>query len=215
MKKIITTIMAMAIMVGLCSTTALAAEDIVLNGDDAGESSFIGEYAATGGEYSYLGFATLKGVTDEYKYLEMTYSGDISTLRLEMVKADESLAGPYWFASNQVMKFVTADGSAIETNVSEETTIVIDLEASGINIGEFTGMHLHFLSPDVQEASFSITDAKFVTATADAADDAETETTDTEAAKTGSSMIPTGIACTVIVLAGAALAVSKKRAVIE
>lgn len=211
MKKIIATIMAVALILGPCSTVSKAAGEIILNGDAAGESSFIGEYAGNGGEYCYMGFATFNGVTEDYKYLELTYSGDISTLRLELTREDGSMAGPYWFVSNQVMKFVTADGSAIETNVTDETTIVIDLEASGINIGEFNGTHLHYLSPDIQSASFSITDAKFTMETELAATDVEVTAEETEAPKTGSSNALTVVACLVLTCATAGLVYNKRK----
>lgn len=210
MKKIIATIMAVAFMLGHCSITAMAAEDIVLNGDSAGASSLIGEFAGSGGEYSYIGFATFNGVTEDYKYLELTYTGDISTLRLELTREDGSMAGPYWFVSSQVMKFVTADGSKIDTNPSAETTVVLDLEASGINIGEFNGTHLHYLSPDVQSATFTITDARFTSGTDAVAETAEAEE-DVTAAKTGSTAIPTAVACLVALCAGTVLVANKKK----
>lgn len=208
MKKIIATIMAVALILGPCSTISKAAGEIILNGDAAGESSLIGEYAGTGGEYCYMGFATFNGVTEDYKYLELTYTGDISTLRLELTREDGSMAGPYWFVSNQVMKFVTADGSAIETNASDETTVVIDLEASGINIGEFNGTHLHYLSPDIQEATFSITDAKFTMGTEEVA---ATVAADTEAPKTGEATLPTVAACLLLSCATIGLLYSRKK----
>ena len=229
MKKIIATIMTLALLLGLCSITAMAADDIVLNGD-AGASSLIGEYSASAPEYKYLGFATTKEATSDYKYLQLTYSGDISTLRIEFNKEDDSNVGPYWFTNDQVKKFVTVDGSAIPTNPSSDTTIVLDLSKIGINIGDFRGLHLHYLSPDLNSASFKITDARLMTSPTSAGtssdsaapaapsndDNASKSTTpannNSGAANTGSTSVPTVIACLVVLFAGAVLVYSKKRA---
>lgn len=214
MKKIIATIMTLALVLGLFSATAFAADDIVLNGDN-GESSLIGEYSASGSEYKYLGFATTKNATADYKYLQLTYTGDISMFRIEFNReADDSNAGPYWFAADQFVKFVTADGSAIPTNVTEPTTIVIDLAASGINIAEFWGMHLHYLSPDIKSASFTISDARLMTSTTSspAAEAPAATQAPTQAAATGSTAVPTVIACLIVLCAGAVLVFNKKRA---
>lgn len=211
MKKIIGKIMAWVCVLSLCSMTAMAAGDIVLNGDANGESSLIGVFEGAGGEYSYLGFATFNGVTEDYKYLELTYKGDISTLRLELVKADESFVGPYWFDSSQVMSFKTADGSAIETTVDEETTIIIDLEASGIDfIGDCIGTHMHYLSPEVQSATFEIVDAKFTSGVMAIAE-TEEAATDDAAAETGFAVLPTAAACLVLVGASAGLVSTRKK----
>ncbi len=223
MKKIIATIMTLALVLGLCSATAFAADDIVLDGDQ-GESSLIKEFSASGGEYKYLGYATTKEATSDYKYLQLTYTGDISMFRIEMNTAEDTNKGPYWFAADQFMKFVTADGSAIPTNVTSPTTIIIDLEASGINIGDYVGMHLHYLSPDIQSASFTISDARLMTSTTSSpagsgapagdapAGDAPATQPSTQAPATGSTAVPTVIACLVVLCAGAVLVFNKKRA---
>lgn len=220
MKKIIATIMTLALLLGLCSATAFAADDIVLDGD----AGFIKEWSASGGEYKYLGYVSIPAeITSEYKYLQLTYTGDISMLRVEFnEQPSDTNYGPVWFASDQVMKFVTADGSAIPTNVTSPTTIVIDLAASGISdISKYAngGLHVHYLSPDVKNASFTITDARFMTGTTSAgtssnntSDTAATTAASTSAAKTGSTSVPTVAALLVVVCAGAVLLYSKKRA---
>lgn len=222
MKKIIATIMTLALVLGLCSATAFAADDISLTGD----AGFKSEYSASGAEYKYMGYVSIPAdVTSDYKYLQLTYTGDISTLRIEFnEQPSDANLGPVWFASDQVKKFVTADGSAIPTNVSSPTTIVIDLAASGVSdISKYAngGMHLHYLSPDVQTASFTVQDAKLMTSAtgspaADNGGDAAATTTtaaaSTSAAKTGSSSVPTVAALLVIVCAGAVLVYTRKRA---
>ena len=221
MKKIIATIMTLALVLGLCSATAFAADDIVLDGD-GGSSSFIGEYSGSGKDYKYLGFATSKNATAEYKYLQLTYTGDISMFRIEchIPPADSTdNDGPYWFVNSQVMHFVTADGSAIPTKVDSPTTIVIDLAATGIDMSKYDGFHLHYLNPDAQSGSFSITDARLMTSATSAGNSntpapapAETKAPSTNAAKTGSTSVPTVAALLVVVCAGAVLVYSKKRA---
>ncbi|MBR3645863.1 MAG: hypothetical protein IKN54_05545, partial [Lachnospiraceae bacterium] len=93
-----------------------ANDDIILNGDDLGASSLIGRYSISGG-YKYLGFATLKDATADYKYLIITYSGDISSLRLQAARVTETeneTGGTFWFdGNNPEGHFVTADESAI------------------------------------------------------------------------------------------------------
>jgi LPXTG-motif cell wall-anchored protein len=153
------------------NTMVFAADDIVLDGD-GGASSLIGEYKASGGEYKYLGFATTKEATSDYKYLQITYKGDISCLRIEFNREDDSNEGPFWFnPDGQTLFFKTVDGSEIPLTPSKETTITLDLAAIGIDIGEFRGMHLHYLDPNMQEGSFTITDARFKTSDPNASGD--------------------------------------------
>ena len=98
--------------------------------DKVGPQSVSGGYAYQGG------FSIPEGVTSEYKFLAITYVGDISSLRL----AGKSTT---WFAENPEGTFKTADGSDIVLNAETETTVVIDLEKSGVSYvgGDF--IHLH------------------------------------------------------------------------
>lgn len=223
MKKIIATILTLALVLGLCSATAFAADDIVLDGDN-GESAFIGEYSATANNgYKYLGFATTKEATSDYKYLQFTYTGDIKYLRLEFETEGGDLAGPYWMTTDQMNHLKTVDGSAIPTT-GNNTTVVIDLSASGISVGDYWGFHIHYLDPSFTTGSFTISDARFMTAATSSpagdapagdapAGDAPAETqASTQAPATGSTAVPTVIACLVVLCAGAVLVFNKKRA---
>lgn len=164
-----------------------AADDIVLDGD-GGASSLIGEYKASGSEYKYLGFATTKEATSDYKYLQITYKGDISCLRIEFNREDDSNEGPYWFnPDGQTLFFQTVDGSEIPLNPTKETTITLDLAAIGIDIGEFRGMHLHYLDPNVQEGSFTISDARFKTSDPKASEDSGSTEKKSKTSNSGSS----------------------------
>ena len=165
----------LALTFGL-SVCVHAEASIVLDGDDMGGSSFVGEFSASGAEYKYLGYVTTKGATSDYKYLEITYTGDITTLRVEFNREDNSLEGPYWFDKQDQTKFFkTEDGSDIPLTAVEETTIKIDLEATGVDIGEFVGMHLHYLGPEIQEGTFNIIDAKLISNEATVQDETEEE----------------------------------------
>ncbi|MBR3645739.1 MAG: hypothetical protein IKN54_04915, partial [Lachnospiraceae bacterium] len=128
--------------------------DIILDGDEAGASSMVGEYKAPTergipvDKYKYLGFATLKDVTSDYKYLILTYSGNITGLRFEfanVVDGVETLkTEPYWFnKEGQTLFFETADDSDIALDGGEGTTVVIDLEKTGIDLGKYNSVHMH------------------------------------------------------------------------
>ncbi len=124
-------------------------DDLILNGDENGQSSMIKNFPTVKAGYKYLGFATLKEPTAEYKYLILTYAGDIASVRFEFSFVDENgndveKAGPYWFnPEGQTKFFVTADGSEIPLDGGKGTTIVIDLEASGIDISKYNSVHMH------------------------------------------------------------------------
>ncbi len=143
-------------------TPVVIPEEIVLDGVD-GECSFIGEYTVgnTAG-YRYLGYVTTKSATSDYKYLKIKYIGDIKTLRLEFNREDDSNDCLTWFASDQAAHFVTVDGSDIVLVAETETECVIDLEASGIDIGEFVGFHVHYLDQDLTGGGFNILDARLI-----------------------------------------------------
>ena len=97
----------------------------------------VGPQTVTGG-YSYEGgFSIPEGVTADYKYMEITYVGDISSLRLE------GGGGTMWFADNAQGTFKTADGSDIVLNADTETTAVIDLEKTGVSYVGGNFIHLH------------------------------------------------------------------------
>ena len=172
----------LAVSMGVMSFAVNAADDdVILNGDEGtGESSLINDFSSYNGvaDYNYLGFATLKD-TDlaTYKYLQMTYTGDITFLRFEFEKvANPPLRPPVksaatWFNGLkdeneeyiQPKHFVTADGSAIALTVTEPTTIVIDLAASGIDLTKgYNGLHMHYGDGDkvVSSGGFEITDAR-------------------------------------------------------
>ena len=85
------------------SMNVAAAEDIVLN--DSG-SPFIKSFdPGTSGEYKYLGYAYCFEVGPEYKYLQITYTGDptaFDELRLEFVvnsdPSEEKKLTPVWYS---------------------------------------------------------------------------------------------------------------------
>lgn len=208
MKKLIATMMAAALTFGICTTPAKAGDDFPL--PDMVKTI---TPSAVGG-YSYNGWVTVAGSPADSKYLQFTYTGDISTLRIELQSGpdgtDFTKIGPYWFDSeNEGDKFVSADGNTFPLTASSPTTVTVDLAASGINFADFAelgGLHLHYgggdqdLLPDGTQAV--ITDAKLTSnagSTQEQAPSAETnndnagttDTTNTDTAKTDTTKTDT------------------------
>lgn len=162
LKSVLALIGALVMTLSMSSFVFAAGDEIILDGDQ-GASSFIKDWSAKGGEYKYLGFVTSKEATSDYKYLQLTYTGDITYLRIEFNRPDDSNEGPFWFNKDgQTLYFKTVDGSDIPLVAKEATTITLDLSAIGIDMGEFRGMHLHYLDPKMHEGSFSIKNAKLL-----------------------------------------------------
>ncbi|MCR5837665.1 MAG: hypothetical protein K6G88_14290 [Lachnospiraceae bacterium] len=133
--------------------TAVTAEDIILNGDENGQSSLIGKYKGPTlkGEptdaYKYMGFATLKDATSAHKYLIMTFSGNITQLRFQFANvvdgSETAITEPYWFnAEGQTLFFATPDDSVIPLE-GEKKAVVIDLAKTGIDLGNYNSVHMH------------------------------------------------------------------------
>lgn len=138
--------------------------DIILNGDDQGKSAMIGTYSIKKGSvekpnYKYLGWATFKDFANEsYKYLKITYTGNIKLLRFEFEGKGGEKQGPFWFDPEQATHFVTEDGSAIPL-VGNNTTVVINLAKSGVDMSKYnSGVHMHCSAED-EDVNISITDA--------------------------------------------------------
>ena len=155
-------------------TEAPVVDYVILDGDETGASSMIFDSTSvlnsTGTGYRYLGFVTLKETNlADYKYLQLTYTGDVYTLRLQFENvATGGQSDFYWFNGQmneeeqyiQPIHFVTADGSEIPLNATEPVTIVIDLEASGIDLtAGYDGIHMHYKDPEVESTGFVITNA--------------------------------------------------------
>lgn len=142
-------------------------DDIVLNGNANGSQSMIGLYSWND-TYQWLGYVNFKGkASAQYKYLVMNYTGDISTLRLEFVghtqNNTEKFSKIYWFHDvNYDRYFVSADERAIGL-VEKNKTIIIDLEKSGIDLGEYnSGLHMHIGTPNLTNGTLEIHDARLV-----------------------------------------------------
>lgn len=124
-------------------------EYIILNGDEQGLSSMLKSWTIKEGTpYQYLGFVTLREPAAVHKYLILTYAGDIASLRFEFAQVvdGEELykSAPYWFdQEGQENHFVTADGTPIPLNGGIGTTVVIDLEKSGIVLGDINSVYMH------------------------------------------------------------------------
>jgi hypothetical protein len=155
-------------------------EVLYLDGDENGQNSMIGTYTApvdskTGlpkDSYKYLGYVSFKGmVPDEplddwyygnYRYLVMTYTGDITKLRFAFVRkgynddgSDDEFGDPFWFnPEGQTHYFVGYHGSDIPL-VGDNTTVIIDLAQTvnpdaidgtglGVELDWYnSGIHMH------------------------------------------------------------------------
>ena len=106
--------------------------------------------------YAYQGWVTFKDLANkDFKYLKFTYTGDITNFRLQFEDKKGNKQGPFWFDAEQDVHFVTADGSPIQL-VGNNTTVVIDLEASGVDMSKFNnGFHMHANS--TKDAAFDVT----------------------------------------------------------
>ena len=106
--------------------------------------------------YAYQGWVTFKDLANkDFKYLKFTYTGDITNFRLQFEDKKGNKQGPFWFDAEQDIHFVTADGSPIQL-VGNNTTVVIDLEASGVDMSKFNnGFHMHANS--TKDAAFDVT----------------------------------------------------------
>ena len=148
------------------SMNVAAAEDIVLN--DSG-SPFIKSFdPGTSGEYKYLGYAYCFEVGPEYKYLQITYTGDptaFDELRLEFVvnsdPSEEKKLTPVWFRENDEGTVRTTDGGLVPNPSDKEQTAVIDLEKSGIDLS--TGIRAFHIHDTPGKGKFTITHARLMT----------------------------------------------------
>ena len=106
--------------------------------------------------YAYQGWVTFKDLANkDFKYPKFTYTGDITNFRLQFEDKKGNKQGPFWFDAEQDVHFVTADGSPIQL-VGNNTTVVIDLEASGVDMSKFNnGFHMHANS--TKDAAFDVT----------------------------------------------------------
>ena len=150
--------------VSVANTTPVVAAETEIQLDDAASGmnktlhiDKAAKDAKDGVSYAYQGFVTFKDVaTKDFKYLKLTYTGDITNLRFEFnEKTSNTNQGPFWFDAEQDTHFVTADGSEIPL-VGDNTTIVIDLEASGVDMSKYNnGIHMHGNS--TTDAAFDVT----------------------------------------------------------
>lgn len=169
MKKILKKILAMAsaaVFALSMSTFVYAADDITLN--DSG-SPFIKTFdPGDQGDYQYLGYAYCFEVGPEYKYLQITYTGEktaFDELRLEFVvnsdPSEEIKLTPKWFRENDEGTILTVDGEEVPAPSDEEQTAVIDLEKSGVDLS--TGIRAFHIHDTPGMGSFKILDAKLMT----------------------------------------------------
>ena len=246
-KKIVAYVCAATMMfcgfAGITKATPVSAAETEIQLDDAASGmnktlhiDKAAKGAKDGVQYAYQGFVTFKDVADKsFKYLKITYTGDITNLRFEFnEKTTDANQGPFWFDADHedVDHLVTADGSKIPM-VGNNTTIVIDLEKSGVDMSKYNnGIHMHANS--TTDAAFDVTlkdcalssvapattNTKTSTKTGDSKSKTDEQVTDangnitttqssTNAPSTGSPMWPIAAGVGGIVVAAAAFAVSR------
>lgn len=177
LKKALAFVGAATLVLGMSTTIYAAEDDIVLN--DAG-SPFIREIdPGDGSDYTYMGYVYCgENVTSDYKYLQMTYTGDenaLSSLRLELLANDGSDTGlgVFWFSQNDEGSFKTADGELLSAPSATEQTAYIDLVASGIDISNgIKAFHIHDTKGT---GKLVISDARFVKALPQSSEEVEEE----------------------------------------
>ncbi|MDD6356819.1 MAG: glycosyl hydrolase family 18 protein [Bacteroidales bacterium] len=108
-------------------------------GDDVTLESFEGQYT-WGTEYKYQKECTVDGASSDHKYLVLTYTGDITSMRLQ--KGPGEGGKVVWFAENNEGSFRTANNEIVPA-VGNNTTVVIDLQKSGIDASFFSDFHVH------------------------------------------------------------------------
>ena len=117
----------------------------------------------TDGEYKYLAGIDLTALklTSDYKYLQLTYTGDATAfdaLRFG-IEGEEGITGTYWFKENPEGTIKTADDTLASEPSEVEQTVVIDLAKSGISSADqIKTIHMHD-SPG--NGKFTIKEAKF------------------------------------------------------
>lgn len=157
LKRFMTAFMAAALVFGVAKTPVFAEGE-----SDFELTSLIQEFTGTGA-YDYVGYASLNGAPADSKYLELTYTGNITYLRLEFEDKDQEAKKTVWFDKNQTDHFVTTDDSDIQLDVSEDTDVVIDLEKSGVDISKYVvegGFHIHYGDAALTDGTFNVKAAK-------------------------------------------------------
>ena len=207
MKKVFKKLLVMVSAVVLTfSMNVAAAEDIVLN--DSG-SPFIKSFdPGTSGEYKYLGYAYCFEVGPEYKYLQITYTGDPTAF-------DESTGirafhihdtpGKGKFTITDARLMTSAPKGGASASASDVKSSSDDKKASSDSKSSSS-------TESKSSDSSSSKDSSASSASASSSSDSSESVGGgaTAAPTTGSATYPIAIAIGGIVVAGAALVASKK-----
>ncbi len=105
--------------------------------DEVLAADFPGKELTAGGEgYAYVGWIN-GSVGKGHRYMELTVEGDISQLRFEMAGS-----GVFWASENAEGTLLDKNGNKL-SQLSGAQTVLIDLVASGVNIGALADIHVH------------------------------------------------------------------------
>ena len=134
-------------------------------------TDFCKEYDINGPEYRYLGWIPVEESSD-YKYLDMTYSGDeeaFNGIRFEFQYSEGGYSNAKWFASYKEDKFQTIEGTDVPMATAESQTVRIDLAKSGIDASKgIKGLHMHV--SDTGKCKFKIENAELVKDSSESSD---------------------------------------------
>ncbi len=93
-------------------------------------------FTAAGPGYAYVGYID-GSVGKGHRYMELTVEGDISQLRFEMVGS-----GVFWASENAEGTLLDKNGNKL-SQLTGAQTVLIDLVASGVNIGALDAIYVH------------------------------------------------------------------------
>ena len=138
-------------------------------------TDFCKEYDINGSEYQYLGCIPVEESSD-YKYLDMTYSGDESAfngIRFSFEDSEGKMSYSKWFASYEKDKFKTVDGTDVPMATAKDQTVRIDLAKSGIDVSKgIRRLHMHGGGhmDDGGTGKFKIANAKLIKVSSESSD---------------------------------------------
>lgn len=134
-------------------------------------TDFCKEYDINGPEYRFLGWIPVEESSD-YKYLDMTYSGDeeaFNGIRFEFQYSEGGCSNAKWFASYQEDKFQTIEGTDVPMATAESQTVRIDLAKSGIDASKgIKCLYMHV--SDTGKCKFKIENAELVKDSSESSD---------------------------------------------